>query len=89
MPITTNDCKAALVAHCVLRQSEIRTYFYPNLTPEVVAKTFEPKNWKRESKSTTDGITLREFDCRPFDSQLRGYVYATETSIVSIEVYAE
>jgi hypothetical protein len=51
-------------------------------------------NWKRISKRKCRegifaGLWIREFDCEPFDDQLRARVVSSDEGITSIEVMGE
>jgi len=96
MKITTEVCKLAVVNKCKTIGQFIKDEFVPPLTDKELEETFEVKNWKREYKikeQTANGrkIIERLFDCRPFDSQLRAYVYTDENDsrIEKIEVVGE
>lgn len=87
MKITTEICKLAIINKCKGIGDFIKNEFEPPLTDEELKETLKIKNWKREYKakqSTRGGRTIIErlFDCRPFDSQLRAYVYTDENDII-------
>ena len=95
--INSKTCKEAIVKKCEGILDKIADEFYPRLKDEEVKKTLEVKNWKsqykQKDKYTIPGRILNErlFDCKPFDDQLRGYVYTDETdsSILKIIVQGE
>jgi hypothetical protein len=63
--------------------------------PEIEKEEFEtliknPKNWKRIIKEKNGENTLRVFDCKPFDDQLRLYVLVNPSGkILSFEFQTE
>ena len=87
-----------IVSQSILRLRENNTRIYKclaELTDEEVEKSFIIKNWKREYKEicsyhSPNGIE-RMFDCRPFDSQLRAYVYTddSDSHILEIDIHGE
>ena len=97
MKITTELCKEKIVEKCKGMLEFIKNEFYPILTDEEVKKVLHTDNWKRDYKQkdpySSPGKILieRMFDCRPFDSQLRAYVYTDETDskILEIDVRGE
>jgi len=96
MKITVDVCKLAIVERCKNTSWLIRNEFDPPLTEEELEKTLKIKNWKQEYKSSYQKLNGKKyieriFDCRPFDSQLRGYVYTDEndTRIEKVEVLGE
>ena len=93
MKVTTKICKEEIVKKCRLMLEKIKHEFEPTLTDEEVEKTLDVNNWKRDYKekcSYKEGYEIL-FDCRPFDSQLRAYVYTDETDSIirEIEVVGE
>jgi hypothetical protein len=88
MTIGTKECKQAIVQYCMSHKDEICRQFIPLLDDEGWEQTTRVGNWKRERKSGTD-IILREFDCRPLDSQLRGYVWSIGEKITRVLVQGE
>lgn len=92
MLVTTEACRKAIVEECRRCEPVLRAQFVPSLTPEQWKDALNPKNWKRESKRKGDsgeGTWVREFDCRPFDGQLRATVQSTDEHIYRIIVAAE
>ena len=92
MSITTKDCREAIVEECRRRAPALRAQFTPSLTDTQWNAALDPKNWKRESKrrgEAEEGTWEREFDCRPFDSQLRATVQSTDEHIYRVMVSAE
>ena len=95
MKVTSEACKLAIVNKCMKISEKIKDEFEPRLTDEEVEKSFIIKNWKREYKEicsyhSPNGIE-RMFDCRPFDSQLRAYVYTddSDSHILEIDIHGE
>lgn len=92
MSITTEDCREAIVEAVRRDAPVLRRQFAPRLTDEQWSAALDPKNWKRESKRKGDsgpGTWEREFDCRPFDSQLRATVQSTDEHIYRVMITAE
>lgn len=92
MPITTEDCREAIVEACRTRAPALRAQFSPPLTDVQWQAALNPKNWKRVSKRKGDseeGTWVREFDCRPFDDQLRATVQSTDDHIYRVMISAE
>lgn len=105
MSIQTADCKQAIaneVNNKTAVVDSIIAQFVEKLTSaEVINHAGNPKNWARMSKlrvsysgrsldETPLGATcLRIFDCRPFDDQLRAYVWDDGNQILKIEIVGE
>lgn len=92
--IDSAACKATIVEYLKNRRQELDAEFDAPLTDEEFQATLTEKNWKRISKQIFDVNPKRYeriFDCRPFDDQLRAYVYTDEndTNITSIYVTGE
>lgn len=97
MKVTTTECKEAIVTYCCTDEFKTlcETEFVPAVDPSPAQKA---KNWKREAKLNAAGVgsfmegkasVLREFDCRPYDSQLRAYVWEQGGKIKLVQVCAE
>jgi hypothetical protein len=52
-------------------------------------KAKNPKKWKRIVKEKRGELTLRIFDCKPFDDQLRLYVITEREKIIKIDFRTE
>jgi len=92
MKISTETCKKAIVEFVKNNNGYISNLFAGDKVDESLA--CKESNWKREIKRTCDfgthvGKTVREFDCRPFDSQLRAYVYDDGKEIIALEILGE
>lgn len=93
--IDSEACKIAIVeyirAHpgCVFEQFVMEDMPDPLDAARFEAPALEKKNWKRESKEKFRDFWVRGYDCRPYDSQLRAYVRATDTEIQNIEIVGE
>jgi hypothetical protein len=74
----------------------------PNNIQDVIKQAGNINNWKREEKTMVPSvnqvygfanekniITLRTFDCRPFDDQLRAYVWDNGTDILKVKISGE
>jgi hypothetical protein len=90
MTIHTNDCKKAIVTWIKANPGHVARQFYQ---PGDV-KSFEhdatlEKNWKRETKEKDGNLTVREFDCRPYDDQLRATVWDDGNKIVRLVISGE
>jgi hypothetical protein len=93
MTISSDDCKKAIVDWVKARPGHVAKQFCDidrNAIQAFEAPSLLEKNWKRMSKFTDgNGITERIFDCRPYDDQLRGYVYDNGATILSVDVHGE
>lgn len=97
MKINSAMCKDAIVEYIKTHVDDIKNHFCPPLHDEELAPALISKNWVRRAKrgdSIHDpdefGITVvREFDCKPFDDQFRGYVYERNNEIVGVLVEGE
>ena len=89
MSVSTDDCKKAIVAHCVENAEKLKKEFSPPLDNAGFQPALNPKNWKREAKYSSGMEIIRDFDCRPFDDQLRAYVYSTNDEILRVVVQGE
>ena len=89
-PVTSTDCKRAITDY--LKQNftsfshRMATEWSP---PAPTAPALVEKNWKRRSKEKNGNVTIRMFDCVPYDDQLRAYVADNGTTIVEIEISFE
>lgn len=92
--ISSNDCKAAIVAYLKTKPGYVAAQFVDAPTKEDIA-AFESyahleKNWKRfEKENQKDGLIRRGFDCKPFDDQLRAYTWDDGNKILKISVEGE
>lgn len=100
--ITTEICKQAIVDWTQAHMHELSEQYggsLPGCDNDLAIgeddnweKVWRTKNWARRSKRKTfDGTIEREFNCNPFDDQLRAYVItdATDTKILKIVVQGE
>jgi len=84
--INTKLCKDQIVEWCKNNPQNIRHAFCQSLSKEELEESTNINNWKRTAKvKVNDGI-LREFNCVPFDDQLRAYVKTDKTDSVFISV---
>lgn len=93
--ITTQICKDSIVAHLLSTPGSIQSQFTEQIDESLAHK---PSNWKRIIKRKVDpyeaqvfpGSThVREFDCVPFDDQLRAVVIDDGNRILHISVSDE
>lgn len=85
--ITTALCKRAIVDSVITNVESLSNEFDP---PASMVEATKEKNWKRTSKNSLgDGKTLREFDCKPYDDQLRTEVVDDGENIISVDVRGE
>lgn len=103
MVISTEICKKHIVAHAAIQASAIKKEFSPALDDVAYQEVLAEKNWKRicKNKISADAATgygidpakgvvvERIFDCRPFDDQLRAYVYDQNGAIVKVMIQGE
>ena len=84
---TTAICKKAIISNVIANSEALSNEFVP---PASMVEATKEKNWKRTSKTSLgDGKTMREFDCKPYDDQLRAEVIDDGTNIISVNVRAE
>ena len=86
MSIRTKDCKKAIVDYIKENAGCVSSQFVP---PEDEGPAQLISNWKRTAKSKENTETVREFNCVPYDDQLRAYVYDNGLKIVRIEILGE
>ena len=75
----------------------IKDEFEPRLEDQEAKETLYAVNWTQQYRQKTiysstnpDGF-VRLFDCKPFNDQLRAYVYSdpTDTHILKVEIVGE
>lgn len=90
MKITTQHCKEAIVKFILDNPGYVSDQFDP---PESEEPAKLVSNWKRYNKIIEyrkgKAITVRSFDCKPYDDQLRATVYADEDQILDVYVQGE
>jgi hypothetical protein len=70
--MTTNDCKLAIIAAVKADPEHVQRQFTERVD---ISPALIEGNWKRLSKvNLASGIVRREFDCKPYDDQLRAIV---------------
>lgn len=87
--VTTDDCKYRIVKYCSENLELIRHEFDPLLTDVELQETLKVKNWKRMSKEKDGPCVIRDFDCKPFDDQLRATVTEHSGLIILLTVQGE
>jgi len=97
--LSTQDCKEALIKYLTPAMVyELKKEFTNNDHAMIDTESVKISNWKRTSKSRVEhdtnaplGSIERTFDCKPFDDQLRAYVYtdSKDEIILSIIVQGE
>lgn len=89
--ITTADCKSAIAEWCKAHAEHVSRQFVDPLTSDEQALAEKASNWARIEKSRTKDGIQREFDCRPFDDQLRAIVLTNhdDTKIISLVIQGE
>lgn len=97
MKLNAEVCKLAIIKKAGTMLETIKGEFIPRLTSEEVEQTIFVNNWTQSyrqkivySSTNPDGFE-RCFDCKPFDDQLRAYVYSdpTDTRIIEVEIVGE
>jgi hypothetical protein len=87
MSIDTKACKEAIVKSAATDPQRIQALFVDTV-PVEPAKL--QKNWVRIYKERqADGTTMRTFDCKPYDDQLRAYVVDDGQNILSVSIEGE
>lgn len=86
--IGTDECKK-FIADLVLANPGLVAKEFSPADPQAEQMASVPKNWSRTSKSKDGKLSVREFDCKPLDDQLRAYVYDDGTKIVKVEIDGE
>ncbi len=82
--ITSDDCKTAIVEWVKDHPGCILELFGDDVEDK---NTFEEpalqeKNWKRISKEKDLSGYVRVFDCKPYDDQVRAYVYEDKRNFI-------
>ena len=68
------ECRKEIIQYCYREEIDIRKQFSPSLTYKQFEKLLVAENWKLIKTEKEDGFIIRNFDCFPFNNQLRGYV---------------
>lgn len=92
MKITTEMCKQAIVEYLKQHPGLVSHEFGEDYNDDFEADAILEKNWKRFEKRKDyfdETVTVRGFDCRPYDDQLRGYVSERNNEIIKVEVVGE
>lgn len=106
MKQTTDSCRQLLVDYVNANTAIVSKQFDPPLSAADLAPAQKPSNWVRTAKQvifgndadnyelpSADGecYVLREFDCRPYEDQLRGTVVtsADDKTVISVTVEGE
>lgn len=91
MKLATKDCVAAIVEYVNQNPGHVYKQFVdePGTVEEFEAPARKASNWKRETKEKIGDTIVREFDCRPYDAQLRAIVEERDGKIVSVVVQGE
>jgi hypothetical protein len=86
--LTTEIIKNMIVEHVRDNEDIIAKEFIPE---EDMTDAMNAKNWKRMSKRKENENWIREFDCKPYDDQLRAIVFSdfSDTRIVNMVVQGE
>ena len=88
--ITTKDCKEAIIEFVSSNKAYCESLFSMSF---LSAPMYEIKNWKRmckeSKKEAGKKITVRTFDCKPYDDQIRAYVTDDGINITKVEVFDE
>ena len=87
-PITTEVCKQAIVDYVKTHPGCVASQ-YSTVVAEAPAQLIQ--NWKRETKERCKAGWLRRFACRAYGDgdELRAYVIATETTVLTITIQGE
>lgn len=87
--ITTELCKQLICDIVMVNDGAVEAQFDSDFYAGHIA--IFPENWKRREKRTDKKtkITVREFDCTPFDDQLRAYVTDDGTKITEVYISGE
>ena len=89
--MSTELCKTAIVDFLKQRPGHVAAQFVDTegkSVEEFESDALQPKNWRRMSK-TGSGQVIREFDCKPYDDQLRARVVTDQDQITLVEVFGE
>jgi hypothetical protein len=86
--IGTDECKQFIVDLILANPGLVAKEFSPvDAGAEQLATI--PKNWSRTSKGKVGTRSLREFDCKPLDDQLRASIWDDGTKIIQVEIQGE
>ena len=75
--ITTVACKKRIVEWIKNHPGHVSTQFEADIDERPARMV---KNWKRISKERDGDLTIRGFDCAPYDDQLRAYVTSDDAA---------
>jgi hypothetical protein len=91
MKLATKDCVTAIVDYVNQNPGHVYKQFVgePGTVDDFEAPARKVSNWKRMSKEKMGDTIVREFDCRPYDDQLRAIVEERDGKIVSVVVQGE
>jgi hypothetical protein len=91
MKLATKDCVTAIVDYVNQNPGHVYRQFVgePRTVEEFERAARKVSNWKRMSKEKMGDIIVREFNCRPYDDQLRAIVEERDGKIVSVVVQGE
>lgn len=88
--ITTKDCKDAIIKFVLNNPGHVARQFSPAENEDPAKKV---SNWKRISKSVekrnNGNVYVREFDCVPYDDQLRATVWDDGEQILRVFIEGE
>lgn len=90
--ISTKQIKENIATWIIPQIERLCKEFVPEYSKkEFQTLTEKPSNWKRMCKDKSFNKIERIFDCKPFDDQLRLYVYTNleDTEIISYSFHTE
>jgi hypothetical protein len=85
--LTTKHCKQAIVDFLMTKSGLVEHEVV--VSQQEALEAFKVCNWKRMSKRREGSFWIREFDCEPFDDQLRAIVKSTDTHVIDVTVQGE
>lgn len=78
------DYKKAILSYVKSNKKKLAKTFVPRQDEEFLDKALVDKNWVREEKSRLnyDYEIVHVFDCRPYNGELKAYVYTTPDEFI-------
>lgn len=82
--LTTDTIRHKIADYVEKNEDKVSVLFVSSIDVEPAK---QPKNWKRMSKRREGTTWVREFDCKPYDDQLRAIVTTNHSDVVVEEIY--
>lgn len=82
--LTTETIRSKIADYVKENEDKISVLFVNTVDVEPAKQA---KNWKRMTKRREGPTWVREFDCKPYDDQLRAIVVSNHSDVVVEELY--